>query len=162
MVSILDSMFILYNIKSNQTDMEFEVPFKEKIAWIALTSTVVIWGCYFGFMGFTRSQLPGRVYFLGFFGAVVVQAFVVVGAAIVTALLAPKDASAARDERDRAIGRRAAAFAYPVLITLVLCVAAGLHMGLSARGMAYGIMGAIVLAEIVHYGAQIVGYRAGR
>lgn len=138
------------------------MPFKEKIAWISLISTVVIWGCYFGFMAFTRMQQPGVVYFVGFFGAVVVQAVVVAGAAIVTAVLAPKDATAASDERDRAIGRRAAAFAYPVLIALVLCVVGGLHLGLNARGMAYGILGAIILAEIVHYGAQIVGYRAGR
>lgn len=137
------------------------MPFKEKIAWISLVSTVVSWGGYFGFMAVTRGQLPGRTYFFGFFGAVMVQVIVVVGAAIVTALLAPKDA-AASDERDQAIARRGAAFAYPVLITLVFLVAASMHLGLSARDMTYGIIGAIILAEIAHYGAKIAGYRAGR
>lgn len=138
------------------------MPFREKIAWISFVSTVVIWGSYFGFAVATRWQLPGQLYFAGFIGAVVVQAIVVAAAAIVTAIMAPTDASAASDERDRAIARRAYALAYPVLITLVLCVAAGLHMGLTARGMAYGIVAAIIAAEIVHYGVQIVGYRTGR
>uniref|UniRef100_UPI0013D9E692 hypothetical protein n=1 Tax=Stenotrophomonas maltophilia TaxID=40324 RepID=UPI0013D9E692 len=73
----------------------------------------------------------------------------------------PADASAGSDERDRDIARRAYAFAYPVLLALVVCVAASVHFGVHAVGMAYGIMGAIVIAEIVHYAAQIAGYRRG-
>ena len=143
------------------SDMELEMPFREKIAWISVTSTILVWGGFFGFMAATRGQYHGMVYVAGFVGAVVIQAIVVAAASIVTAILSPREASAARDERDRNISRRAYAFAYPVLLSLVVCVAAGMHFGLDARGMAYGIMGAIVIAEIVHYGAQIVGYRTG-
>ena len=135
--------------------------FREKIAWISVVSTILVWGGFFGFMAATGGTAHGMVYVTGFVGAVVAQAIIVAAAAIVTALLSPKEASAARDERDRNISRRAYAYAYPVLLSLVLCVAAGMHFGLRAHGMAYGIMGAIVIAEIVHYGAQIVGYRMG-
>ncbi len=137
------------------------MPFKEKIAWISVVTTILVWGSYFGFMAATGWRHPGPVYFAGFIGAVIVQTILVTIASIVTAILSPRDASAGSDERDRAISRRAYAFAYPVLLTLVVCVAASMHFGVRAVGMAYGIMGAIVIAEIVHYGAQIAGYRRG-
>ena len=138
------------------------MPFKEKIAWISVVTTIVAWGGYFGFMMATRARLPTPVYTLAFVGAVVMQIALVVVATIVTALLAPRDAGAGNDERDRDIARRSGAVAYPVLLTLVVGVAASMHFGMTSRDMAYGIMAAIVVAEVVHYGAQIVGYRSGR
>ena len=135
--------------------------FKEKIAWISVITTALVWGGYFGFMLATGGKLYGPAYLAGFIGAVIVQTILMIAAAIVTAVLAPADASAGIDERDRDIARRAYAFAYPVLLELVVCVAASVHFGVHAVGMAYGIMGAIVIAEIVHYAAQIAGYRRG-
>jgi hypothetical protein len=137
------------------------MPFKEKIAWISVITTAIVWGSYFGYMLATRGQLPGTVYLTGFVGAVVVQTILVVIASIVTSILAPADASAGSDERDKAVARQSYAFAYPVLLTLIVGIAASMHFGIDARGMAYEIMGAIAIAEIVHYGAQIVGYRRG-
>lgn len=137
------------------------MPFKEKIAWISVVTTILVWGGYFGFMLATGGKLHGSVYFAGFFGAVVAQTILMVIAAIVTAALAPADASAGTDERDRNIARRAYALAYPVLIVLVICVAGSVHLGFDRIDMAYGIMGSIVIAEIVHYAAQIAGYRRG-
>lgn len=137
------------------------MPFKEKIAWISVVTTILVWGAYFGFMLVTGGKLHGAVYFAGFFGAVIAQTILMVIAAIVTAALAPADASAGTDERDRNIARRAYAFAYPVLIVLVICVAGSVHLGFDRIDMAYGIMGSIVIAEIVHYAAQIAGYRRG-
>ena len=136
------------------------MPFKEKIAWISVITTIVVWGAYFGVLLADRS-LPGPVQLVGFVGAVIVQTILVTAAAIVTAVLSPKDASAASDERDKAVSRRAYALAYPVLLSLSVCVAASMHFGADAKAMALEIMAAIVIAEIVHYGAQIVGYRRG-
>ena len=138
------------------------MPFKEKIAWIAVITMILVWGSYFGFMAATGGREPGSLYMAGFAGAVVLQVILIIIASIVTAVMSPKDASASSDERDKEISRRAYAIAYPVLLSLVVCVAACLHLGFTARDMAYSIMGAIVIAEIVHYGAQIAGYRRGR
>jgi uncharacterized membrane protein len=138
------------------------MPFKEKIAWISVVTTILVWGGYFGFMAATGGRMAGQVYMAGFAGAVIVQVILVIVASIVTAALAPRDASAGSDERDRDIARRAYAIAYPVLLTLIVLVAASMHFGMTARDMAYEIMAAIVIAEIVHYGAQILGYRSGR
>lgn len=137
------------------------MPFREKIAWMSLISTVIVWGGFFAFMAATGARMPGMVYFVAFVGAVIVQAVLMTIAAGIAALLAVDDAQSPADERDRAIGRRSSAIAYPVLIALVFTVAGGLHLGFSARDMAYGIMAAIALAEVVHYAAQIAGYRRG-
>lgn len=136
------------------------MPFKEKIAWISVVTTILVWGTYFGFVAATRNW-PGAVHIVGFVGATVIQTILVVVASIVTAVMAPTDAGAGSDERDKAIARRAYAYAYPVLLTLIVCVAASMHFGVTAIGMTYGIMGSIVIAEIVHYAAQIAGYRRG-
>lgn len=138
------------------------MPFREKIAWISVVTTILVWGGFFAFMAGTGGRMPGPVYLVGFVGATIVQTILVVVASIVTAVLAPKDASAASDERDKDISRRAYSIAYPVLLTLIVFVAASMHFGATPRDMAYEIMAAIVIAEIVHYGAQIAGYRWGR
>jgi hypothetical protein len=137
------------------------MPFKEKIAWISVITTILVWGGYFGFMLATGGKLHGAVYFGGFIAAVIAQTILMIIAATVSAVLTPADAGAASDERDRDIARRAYALAYPVLITLVICVAGSVHLGFDRIDMAYGIMGSIVIAEIVHYAAQIAGYRRG-
>ena len=135
--------------------------FKEKMAWLSVITTIVVWGAYFGFLLTTARHLPGPGQFGGFIAAVIVQTGLVTVGAIVSAVLSPRDAGAESDERDKAVSRRAYAFAYPVLLSLIVCVAASMHFGMDARGMTYEIMASIVIAEIVHYGAQIVGYRRG-
>ena len=140
------------------------MPFKEKIAWISIVTTILVWGTYFTVVviGALNGQPIGREHMIGFLGATVIQVALVVIASIVTAVTAPKDASAGSDERDKAIARNSYARAYPVLLVGVVIVAASMHFGATPRDMAYEIMAAIVVAEIVHYAAQIVGYRSGR
>jgi hypothetical protein len=140
------------------------MPFKEKIAWISVVTTILVWGTYFAFVviGMAHRQALGRENLIGFFAATVIQIGLVVVASIVTAVTAPQDASAGSDERDKAIARGSSATAYPVLLVGVVVVAASIHFGASKIDMTYGIMAAIVIAEIVHYAAQIVAYRSGR
>ena len=140
------------------------MPFKEKIAWISVVTTILVWGTYFAVVviGIAHGQPMGREHMIGFLGATVIQVGLVIVASIVTAARAPRAACAGSDERATAIARGSYAAAYPVLLSLVVCVAASMHFGATPRDMAYEIMAAIVIAEIVHYGAQIVGYRSGR
>jgi O-antigen/teichoic acid export membrane protein len=141
------------------------MPFKEKIAWISVVTTILVWGSYFA--AAVRAAMTGGVphptiYMAGFTAALIIQTILMVIATTVTAVLAPKDASAASDERDKEISRRAYSMAYPVLLGLIVCVAASVHFGATPWDLVNGMMAAIVIAEIVHYGAQIVGYRQGR
>ena len=89
------------------------MPFKEKIAWISVVTTILVWGSYFGFLLATGVRLHGSVYIVGFVGAVIAQTILMIIASIVTAVMSPKDASAGSDERDREIARRSYAIAYP-------------------------------------------------
>jgi hypothetical protein len=155
-------MYIIFDIRCVKANMEEDMPFREKVAWISLLTTLLVWGAYFGHMALTRGSLPNAVYFSGFLAAVLVQILLTVIASIAVAAMAPRDAAAGLDERDRAIERGSVTVAYPILIVLLLGVAASVHLGVQAIGMAYGILGAIVVAEIVHFGAQIAGYRWGR
>jgi hypothetical protein len=140
------------------------MPFKEKIAWISVVTTILVWGTYFTvvLIGVLHGQPIGREHMIGFLGATIIQVGLVVVASIVTAVTAPKDASAGSDERDKAIARGSSATAYPVLLVGVVVVAASIHFGANKIDMTSGIMAAIVIAEIVHYAAQIVGYRSGQ
>lgn len=140
------------------------MPFKEKIAWISITTTVIVWGTYFFFA--IRTVATGgvphpAVYMASFTAALIVQGIMATIAAIIAAVLAPKDASAADDERDKAVARRACGIAYVVLISLIVCVSATVHFGATPWDLVNGMIGAIVIAEIVHYAAQIAGYRRG-
>jgi len=135
--------------------------FREKIAWLSVATTVIVWGTYLAFLLTAAQPLPPPAQFGGFFAAVVVQTILVIAGSIITAILSPGDAGAPSDERDKAVSRAAYALAYPVLLSLIVCIAASLYLGVDAQGMTYEIMAAIVIAEIVHYGAQIVGYRRG-
>lgn len=137
------------------------MPFREKIAWLSISTTVIVWGAYFTFLLTSARQLPPPAAFGGFLAAVVVQTILVVAGSIVTAVVSPKDASAPGDERDKAVSHAAYALAYPVLLSLIVCITPTLYLGVSAKVMTYELMAAIVIAEIVHYGAQIVGYRRG-
>ena len=138
--------------------------FREKIAWISVVTTVIVWGAYFTFA--IRTLMTGgvphpAVYMAAFTAALIIQAILAAAAAIIVAILAPKEASAAADERDKTVARRAYAVAYPVLISLIVCVAVTVYFGATPWDLVNGMMAAIVIAEIVHYGAQILGYRRG-
>ena len=135
------------------------MPFREKIAWLSVTTTIIVWGSYLAFLLTSERRLPPPAEFGGFLAAVVVQTVLVMAGSIVTAILSPGDAGAPGDERDKTISHAAYALAYPVLLSLIVCIAPTLYLGVSARVMTYELMAAIVIAEIVHYGAQIVGYR---
>src|ERR1700761_1865595 len=103
----LDLMFDIFNIEGIDSNMRSTMPFKEKVAWISVITTILVWGSYFGFMAATGGRMPGPVYLTGFVGAVIVQVILIIIASIVTAVLAPSDAGAASDERDKTVARRA-------------------------------------------------------
>lgn len=142
--------------------------FREKMAWITLVVTVVIWGGYFGEA--VRAVLAGAAQHLpGLFAAcVAAQIALTVAAAIPAAAFAPRDAEAPEDERERLISLRATNLAFPVLSAGVLVVAGAFAMGAADMAalpisasllMANGVLAAVVIAEIVRGVAQVVRYR---
>jgi hypothetical protein len=135
--------------------------FREKIAWVAFLSTVLIWGGYFLLVA--RAAWGGGslgLPFLVLFGlATLAQALVVGGVAAVAAALAPGDAHAAADERDRAVARRAGGLAYLAVLLGLAGVIVALHIGLHGRGTIFALLGLVMLGEATRFGAQALGYR---
>jgi hypothetical protein len=137
--------------------------FREKMLWGSLAATIAIWGWYF--WGFV-SALKGPTFDAGaevgsFIFAIVALIVVQIVVAVVLAISSPAEASAPADERDRAIARRSATKAYYLLMAGMIMV--GIVMPFSYRGWSItnAALLALVIADMVRYGAIIVDYRRG-
>jgi uncharacterized membrane protein len=128
--------------------------FREKSAWITLVSVAVCFGVYFGSIavGSVSPRGFGAVHLL----LLCVAALVVlqIGAHVIAAALAPKDARAPRDERERLIAWRAQSLGYYVLMVGVLGLGAPGHFG-------HPVPDLLNFALLVVAVAQIVMYRRG-
>ena len=137
--------------------------FREKSAWISLLSILVSFGYYFTALGRSLydGQGPAR-YFVGVLVACIIgQVAMQVVLHIVAAVQAPKEARAAKDERERLIELKSLRIAFYVLVVGVLLVAGSMHVGAGKVLMANGILLALVLAELVRCSGQIVYFRRG-
>jgi hypothetical protein len=139
------------------------VSFREKIAWAAFVTTLLAWGGYFAVViaHAARGDTHDPLLFWLFVAAVLAQTVLMVAVAIVSAILAPGDAQAARDERDRRIGQRASALAYGVVLVAIAAVIVWLHLGLHGTDTIFALIGVFILGEAVRFGAQALGYRTG-
>ncbi|MBA4761198.1 hypothetical protein [Sphingomonas sp.] len=135
--------------------------FREKIAWVSFLSTVLIWGAFFVILALVPHQARGLAMLGPFIVATVAQAAVMIAAATIWAISAPKEANAPADERDRAVGRRATGIAYFTLILGLVGVIVWLHFGLHGPDTIFALAGAFILAEAVRFGATALGYRKG-
>lgn len=136
--------------------------FREKMSWLSLGGILLAFGPYF----FSLAMLGQPPVALSaaragpFIGAMLVLVTAMVVASIVVALSNLRDAQAPSDERDLLIARRAAAIAYPVLLTAVFAALATLFFGAGQAVLVNAILGAIVLGELTRCGVEIAGYRA--
>lgn len=134
--------------------------FREKSAWISVVCLLVIfvpffWNSYRQFTGQVDGSagLSVAVWLLVSF--VVLE--IVLHAAI--ALQAPKDAASPRDERERLIEMRATHVAFQVLVLGALAAVGSIHLTRSAWVVQQVVLLAIVVAELVKFGGQVLLYR---
>ena len=137
--------------------------FREKIAWAAFLTTLLAWGGYFAVViaHAVNGDTHDPMLFWLFLAAMIGQTVLVVAVAIVSAILAPGDAHAAPDERDRRVGQRASAFAYGVVLVAIAAVIVWLHLGLRGTNIIFALIGVFILGEAVRFGAKAIGYRVG-
>lgn len=135
--------------------------YREKIAWVAFLSTVLIWGAFFILLAWLPHETRGLAMLGPFIVATLAQAAVMVSAAIIWAVASPREAQAPADERDRAVGRRATGIAYVALALGVAAVILWLHFGLHGPDTIFALVGAFILAEAVRFAATAIGYRRG-
>lgn len=152
--------------------------FREKMAWVSLIVTGAVWGFYFfQLFGAVRGGGADGALLAGLFGACVVVIVVLhVVLAIAAAVVAPKEADAPADERERMVELKSTNIAYAVLcigvvgmvLSTPLVASVSLHTvpgdrtGDAILVMANGVLLALVAAELVRSAGQIVYFRLGR
>ena len=151
--------------------------FREKILWSSLLITLAIWGWYFlGFVNALRAGHFDQGAATGsFVGTVVLLVIVQIIAAIVLAVFTGKSAGDPADDREKAFALAAYKPAYltlsaavatlmitgPVLMRIALEWTPAPPNDLAPIVLGNALLAAIVLAELVHSGAQIVRFRMG-
>lgn len=138
------------------------MPYREKIAWLYLVAMVVTFGPYFTLtaMSTDAGGAVPNLRQLGFFAATAIVQVVIIGIGhLLLRRAEPEDARIPPDERDLAIKRRAVSTAYHVLIGGMIVV--GVVMPFNSVGwtLINAALFMIILAELVHYGVTVVGYR---
>lgn len=135
--------------------------FREKISWLSFGSILLAFGPYFAVLLATGQPAwalgPTSVGY--FILAVTLLTVVMLIGTIGLALTNLKDAQQPSDERDREITRRGSAFGYAVLLPALFCALGTLFFGLGQAVLVNAVLAAIVLAELVRYGTEIIGYR---
>lgn len=162
---------------------------REKSAWAELIALLLVWGFYFASLvgearsGALEDEGFARVMGLPFVICAILSILVGVGSGVLGEILARRSNAPPREEREAWAGLRATRVAHGVLIVLLLAVAvlaflfgafageaaaaraSGWTAGLLSNGLvlaANGALGALVLAELVHYAALIAFLRRDR
>lgn len=151
--------------------------FREKMLWVSMIAVAAIWGSYLFDVAslLARGRVSVGQAYGGFIKSVILLVIVQVIAAIVLAIMAPKDANAPEDMRDKEFAASAAVPAYNVLnvliVVMMLCLPAATRLaphyvtGDPATVITILIGNAmlltLVLAHLTYCGAQIRHYRKG-
>lgn len=136
--------------------------FREKIDWLTIGVIALAFGGYafiypWGARGTSALAAQGGLLLV----VTIAMTLVLTIAAIALAIHRPRDANAAADERDRTITRRSTSRAYYVLIVgAVGCFALG-YWTADVAMVLNGLLGAVVLAELVRLASQVAAYRMG-
>lgn len=134
--------------------------FREKSAWISFVSILIVfipffWNSYRQFRGdVAGSQAVGTAFAL-------LLAFVVLEIVlhVIVAIRAPREAQSPRDERERLIDMRATRVAFHVLLLGAFASVGLVHLTSRAWVIQQAVLLAIVIAELVRFGGQIVLFR---
>lgn len=134
------------------------MPFREKTAWITLVAMIAP-TLFFASTGLGLMH-PHGFEALHFFLLCVI-AFVVLKVVLqlIAAAMAPKEARAPADERERLIGLRAGRNAHVALIVGVLFVPLSMHLDVHYSQLGFIAMLALMVSEVVRAASRIVYYR---
>ena len=156
---VFDILYIMSNITNTSNTM----PYREKTAWLSLIAMAITIGPYLIWMSIAppTKPLPDLPTMSLFATAVVAQVLLIGGGHLWLRMRSPEDASAPPDERDRDVSLRSVSIAYYVLIVGMILVGCVMPFNSSGWGLINTAVAVIVLAEVVHYGVVIWGYRRG-
>jgi len=134
--------------------------FREKLDWIALVSTLAIWGFYF--LRLTSGHaagIPAEAFTGLMVRCLVLSVIVQVTLVSIVAARSPKEADAPADERERMIELTSIETAFYVLAGGVIVAALGAAFGADVLQVVNAILAALVMAEVVRAVRQILQLR---
>ncbi len=135
---------------------------RERVAWLSLIAMAVTFGPYFALVAMTPPEpMPDLRALWVFAAAMTVQMLILGGGQLWLRIRSPEDARAPADERELEIGRRSLGAAYYVLIAGMIVVGCVMPFNSSGWALVNASVAAIVLAESVHHGVALCGYRWG-
>lgn len=129
---------------------------RERFSWLWVISLVLTYGVYFGVIGSAGAPLSPLTN-VALLGAAVATQMAALGLFWTT--LRRGDGWSERDERERLIEGRASSTAYGVLIVGMILVGCVLPLTVGGWDLVPVAVLAIVVAELVHHGLIIQGYR---
>jgi hypothetical protein len=136
--------------------------FREKSAWISLIAHGVVFGAYFLLLSQSWDDRLGQPLSIGLLaGAVVMLVIIAAMLTIIAAVLNPREANAAADEREQLIDLKAERIASYTLSTGVVMLIGALLLGWNGFLVANLLLASLVIAELVKAAAQIFAYRRG-
>jgi len=136
------------------------VSFREKTLWVSFVLLFTLFGVYFWHVtqvghGNADPNSTFHIFLLVLITLIVAELAV----RLVLRIRNPKEARAARDERERAIELRARSIAYYVMLAGALLTVGSVHISTDGYFLAQHILLALVVAELTRLGAQIVIFR---
>jgi hypothetical protein len=135
--------------------------FREKSAWISLICLALVFGVYFGTLLSSSEEANFQESGHAFVLAVIILVTLEVVLHVLAAWRAP-DARSPADERERLIALKATRVAFYVLAAgAFLASVAIVHAPANRWLLANAVLFAIVTAEVVKFGVQVVLYRRG-
>jgi hypothetical protein len=134
--------------------------FREKSAWISFVSIAVVFGVY---AWNSHQVFAPELTTAAKVAVLLLAAFVLLEVLlhVAVALKTPGDALARRDERERLIEMKATHMAFQVLVIGALASAGLMYVTRSAWAIGQHVLLAVVVAELVRFGGQILYYRRG-
>ena len=142
---------------------EYAMPFREKVLWIGLSATLVIWIPYFWMLGkdLAAGAPEPNTIFWRMISAIIVSIVFSVALIAVAATTNPKGASLQPDERESLFEHRANTVGYYVLALCVVMVAIGSFWGWSALVIANAILASLLIADVIRGTVELIALRRG-
>lgn len=138
------------------------MPYREKVAWLSLIAIAVAFIPYFTVMALAPPiGLPNLPTLWKLAGATTLQVLVLGAGTLFLRAKSPEECRAPADERDRTISQRSIGAAYGVMLTGMILVGCVMPFHSGGWELINAAVFMIVLAEVIHYGATIWGYRRG-
>lgn len=144
-------------------DTEICMSFREKSAWISLLAYLGIYGFYFVQVGsaLTRGDTDGAP-FLGLFAqSIALFIAVIIMGTVITAVLAPREANAPADEREKLVTLKANSASGYVLAAGVVLTIGVIFYGAKDFLVINLLFFSLVVSEVYKIVTQLFLYRRG-